>query len=421
MQRRRFITAATAAAGMGLLAGCTGGDGDAAGADPLTIGVLVPFSGDYAWVGANVLPAVQMVAEQVNEAGGIGGRQLRVVQGDTEALPDASLSATQQLISVEEVAGIIGPTSLTYSAVADLFVENGVPTVTPTAGTTTLDTQGGEYVYRTVPSDSIGGRAIAAAAREERINGVGSFGSMALMVGQREVYQSFKQPIGSSFTEFGGEVVSELDFRTGKASYESEVQALTEAAPEITALVASIEDSVKIMEAAYQAGYEGSWFLTQDQTNVDFLSQSEAVVTDGALGIQEAPYEAAQADGRAAAFDAAIQEYAGWEETRLFATNAYDAANLLFLAMHKGQVDNGAVDRASTAANVRAVASPDGTVVTDFDSGAAAISEGTAVDYRGLVGPIDFNEFGDIAAPFSIRRAEGDRWVEAGRVRPADL
>jgi neutral amino acid transport system substrate-binding protein len=154
---------------------------------------------------------------------------------------------------------------------------------------------------------------------------------------------------------------------------------------------------------------------------VDFLSQSEAVVTDGALGIQEAPYEAAQADGRAAAFDAAIQEYAGWEETRLFATNAYDAANLLFLAMHKGQVDNGAVDRASTAANVRAVASPDGTVVTDFDSGAAAISEGTAVDYRGLVGPIDFNEFGDIAAPFSIRRAEGDRWVEAGRVRPADL
>jgi neutral amino acid transport system substrate-binding protein len=421
MQRRRFITAATAAAGMGLLAGCTGGDGGEGSADPLTVGVLVPFSGDYAWVGANVLPVVQMVAEEVNAAGGIGGRQLRVVQGDTEALPDASLSATQQLISVEEVAGIIGPTSLTYSAVADLFVENGVPTVTPTAGTTTLDTQGGEYVYRTVPSDSIGGRAIAAAAREERINGVGSFGSMALMVGQREVYQSFKEPIGSSFTEFGGTVVSELDFRTGKASYESEVQALTDAAPEITALVASIEDSVKIMEAAYQAGYEGSWFLTQDQTNVDFLSQSEAVVTDGALGIQEAPYEAAQADGRAAAFDEAIQAYAGWEETRLFATNAYDAANLLFLAMHQGQVDDGAVDRASTAANVRAVAAPDGTVVTDFDSGAAAISEGTAVDYRGLVGPIDFNEFGDIAAPFSIRRADGDSWVEAGRVRPADL
>jgi ABC-type branched-chain amino acid transport systems, periplasmic component len=105
MQRRRFITAATAAAGMGLLAGCTGGDGGEGSADPLTVGVLVPFSGDYAWVGANVLPVVQMVAEEVNAAGGIGGRQLRVVQGDTEALPDASLSATQQLISVEEVAG----------------------------------------------------------------------------------------------------------------------------------------------------------------------------------------------------------------------------------------------------------------------------------------------------------------------------
>jgi ABC-type branched-subunit amino acid transport system substrate-binding protein len=392
-----------------------GGDGD------IQVGVLVPFSGDYAWVGENVLPVARMVAEEINSNGGIGGRNVSIVQGDTEASPDASLTAAQQLIEVEGVAGIIGPTSLTYSAVADSFTQNQVPTVSPTAGTTTLDDQGGEYVFRTVPSDALGGRAIARAAREEQYNATQSYDQMTMMVGDREVFQSFSDPISSSFEEFGGTINETIDFRTGKSSYQSEVQSMMSTESEITVLVASIEDSVKIMEAAFQAGYEGNWFVTQDQTNQDFLSQSENQVTDGILGLQEAPFQEAQESGRSEAFNSDIQEFAGWDETRLFATNTYDAMNVLGLALHQTATAGSDLTGANVAGNIRTVANPPEQAVTNFADGASAIENGTDVDYRGLVGPIDFDDNGDIVAPFSIQKAEGGEWSEASLIPPEAL
>jgi neutral amino acid transport system substrate-binding protein len=362
-----------------------------------------------------------MVAEEINSNGGIDGRNVSVVQGDTEASPDASLTAAQRLIEVEGVSGIVGPTSLTMSAVFDQFTGNDVPAVSPSAGTTSLDTRGGEYVFRTVPSDALGGRAIAKAAREQQYNGTQSYQDMALMVGNREVFQSFKDPIQSSFEEFGGTVVGAQDFRTGKSAYQSEVQSMMSNQPEITVLVASIEDSVKIMEAAFQAGYEGNWFLTQDQTNTDFLSQSEPQVTNGALGLQEAPFQEAQESGRLESFNGAIQEYAGWDETRLFATNTYDAMNVMGLAMKQTVAAGSELTGANIAGNVRTVANPPEQAVTNYADGASAIDSGTDVDYRGLVGPIDFDDAGDIVAPFSIQTAQDGEWTEAARLPPEAL
>jgi neutral amino acid transport system substrate-binding protein len=381
----------------------------------------VPFSGDYAWVGENVLPVARMVAEEINSNGGIDGRDVSVVQGDTEASPDASLTATQRLIEVEGVSGIVGPTSLTMSAVFDQFTNNNVPVVSPTAGTTSLDDRGGEFVFRTVPSDALGGRAIAKAVREQQYNTVQSYQDMAMMVGNREVFQSFKEPVRSSFEEFGGTVVGAQDFRTGKSSYQSEVQSMMSSEPEITVLIASVEDSVKIMEAAFQAGYEGNWFLTQDQTNTDFLSQSEPQVTNGVLGLQEAPFEGAQESGRLEEFNSAIQEYAGWDETRLFATNTYDAMNVMGLALKQTVANGSDLTGSNVAGNVRTVANPPEQAVTNYADGAGAIESGTDVDYRGLVGPIDFDDVGDIVAPFSIQMAQDSEWSEAARLPPDAL
>jgi len=445
IDRRRFL-AGSGAATIATLGGCLGGDGsdgtttsDGGGGDgsdgsdgtdtasgggdssgDVNVGVLLPFSGEYAWVGANVLPTVNMIAEEINAEGGVGGKNVNVIQGDTEASPDASLSAAQKLVNVDEVVGIIGPTSITMSAVFDLFQENEVPVVSPTAGTTSLDDRGGEYVYRTVPSDALGGRAIALAAREGDRNGVQDYGNMAMLVGNEEVFQSFKDPIANSFEEFGGQVVEQIDFRTGKSSYSSEVQTMIDADPEITALVGSKDDSIKIMEAAYQAGYDGNWFVTQDQTTDVFLEESEDAATDGIFGLESAPFEQAQEAGRIEAFQQRHSEYAG-EDPKLFARNAYDAMNVLGLALTVTATGDADVTGANVAGNVRTVASPPEDVVTNYTDGAAAIDDGADVDYQGLVGPIDFDEHGDVAAPFNILQAEGGSWNQVANVPPSDL
>jgi neutral amino acid transport system substrate-binding protein len=38
-----------------------------------------------------------------------------------------------------------------------------------------------------------------------------------------------------------------------------------------------------------------------------------------------------------------------------------------------------------------------------------------------LVGPIDFDEDGDVSAPFAILQADGTSWTDASTIQPSDL
>lgn len=441
---RRRLLGVSGAAAVGVLAGCIGGSSqdeeettteesddevdtteksDESGGDdsPINVGVLLPFTGEYSWVGSNVLPVAEMLVERINDGGGIDGRKINLVQGDTEATVDASVTAAQNLINVQNVQAIIGPTSLTFTGVHDLIVENGVPVVSPTAGTTELNSVGGEYIFRTVPSDSLGGRAIGKAARDEEYNGVASYEQMGLMVGQAPALQSFKEPIQSSFEEFGGTITQTLDYTTGKSSYQSEVSNVMDSDPEIICLVGTPEDSSKIMRAAFQAGYEGNWFVTQDQTNTEFLNQVDPRITDGILGLQEADNPEALETGRVEQFTADFEEYTGGDEPGLFAKNTYDAITVTGLAM-KAAVESGSeVSRETIATNVPEVANPPETQVTNYEDGASELEGGADVDYEGLVGPINFDENGDITSPFAIMRADGEEWRRASTLPASEL
>jgi ABC-type branched-subunit amino acid transport system substrate-binding protein len=437
---RRRVLAGLGTGGLAVLAGCSGnannqgnsGDGGAnndtmsSGGDSdsgkLKLGVLVPFSGEYAWVGANVYPVAKLIAKEINNTGGINGKSVGLVKGDTQASPTAALTTAKKLVNVNGVEGIIGPTSLTVSAVIDFFQTNEVPMVSPTAGTTALDDVGGEYLFRTVPSDALGGRAIAKGARYKKYNTIKSYKQMGLMVGKAEALQSFKEPIRSSFKEYGGTITKTVNFKTGKPSYRSDVQTMLQSDPPLITLVASPEDSVKIMQAAYQAGYEGNWFLTQDQTNVDFLKQMPEKVTNNSLGLQEAVYSEAKEVGRIDQFRQRYKQ--AYEGTPgLFAKNTFDAMNVMGLAMKAIATTSAKLTGPNIAKHIPMVANPPQKKVTTYTEGAKVLSNGskTSLNYQGLVGPVNFDKGGDITAPFAILKASGDKWNQVAVIPPEKL
>ncbi len=84
------------------------GSGSGTGEERVSVGVLLPFTGEYDWVGGNVLPVVEMLAAEINESGGVDGHRIDVVQADTEATVDASVSAAQKLVNVDAVDFVVG-------------------------------------------------------------------------------------------------------------------------------------------------------------------------------------------------------------------------------------------------------------------------------------------------------------------------
>jgi len=378
----------------------------------IKVGLLLPFTGQYDWVGANVQPVAQMIADEVNQSGGIGGRDIVLSQGDTEGTVDAGFTAAQKLVNVDNVVALVGPTSLSFSGSKQLIQDTGVPMVTPTAGTTELDKAGTKYFFRTVPSDSLGGRAIARAATNAQYLGrAQAFTSPVLMVAKSPAMVSFESPLQTSFEKYGTPVTATLEYAPGKPSYRSEVQQALSHDPDVIVLVGTPEDSVRIMQAAFQAGYQGTWFVTQDQTNADFIKLATPQLANGIYGLEEVA--SPESSSRNDAFKTRFKAYSG-KDVQIFGTNTFDAMNVLALAMLRAQLKDGAVNRETVTQNIRAVADPgNGKVqVTDYTSGKKALEAGQEINYQGLVGPIDFDAYGNITAPFAIRQVKDGAWTD---------
>jgi neutral amino acid transport system substrate-binding protein len=77
--------------------------------------------------------------------------------------------------------------------------------------------------------------------------------------------------------------------------------------------------------------------------------------------------------------------------------------------------------RANIAPNIREVSLPPGSQVTNFAEASSELSDGNEIDYSGLVGPINFDENGNIAAPFGIMQAQGGEWEQVSLLQAEDI
>lgn len=393
--------------------------GTAVAQNAYPVGVLLPFTGDYDWVGANVQPVAQMIVDEVNQSGGIGGQPIELVQADTEGTVDAGFTAAQQLVNAQGVLALVGPTSLSFSGARQVILDNQVPMVTPTAGTTELDRGDRTYFFRTVPSDSLGGRAIARAITDPQfLSRDAAFETPVVMVGNAPAMISFQDPIVSSLESYGTPAAANMVYTPGKPSYRSEVQEAMRADPDVIVLVGTPEDSARIMQAAFQAGYDGSWFVTQDQTTPEYVELVTPEIAQGIYGLEEVA--SPESAGLNETFRERYEAYSG-DEVQIFGTNTYDAMNVVALAMLRAHLTDGEVTRETITANIRPVANggEGDVVVNTYTDGKAALEAGQEIDYRGLVGPVDFDEFGNITAPFAIRQVQEGTWTNVAII-PAE-
>lgn len=78
-------------------------------AGPLKIGVPLALTGSIATVGSWARAGVETAAQEINDAGGINGREVELVILDTEGNPTKAVSTVTRLINQDAVDFIVGP------------------------------------------------------------------------------------------------------------------------------------------------------------------------------------------------------------------------------------------------------------------------------------------------------------------------
>ncbi|NTJ43019.1 branched-chain amino acid ABC transporter substrate-binding protein [Agrobacterium larrymoorei] len=119
----------------------------------IVIGLIAPLTGPVAAYGDQVKNGAQTAVDVINKNGGILGEQIVLKLADDGGEPKQGVSAANQLVA-EGVRFVVGPvTSGVAIPASDVFAENGVLMVTPTATAPDLTARGLTNVLRTCGRD----------------------------------------------------------------------------------------------------------------------------------------------------------------------------------------------------------------------------------------------------------------------------
>ena len=147
LERRSFLAATTAA-----LLGARAAWADAG---ELRLGHIVDSTGPLKGVAEPSIAAVDIAVDEINAAGGVGGRKLLISRYDSATDPRQAAVAARKLIEDDKVLAIIGPFSSGEVAVAVNDAERAHIVMMPGAASLPGLSKGKKYLFRLAQDEGV--------------------------------------------------------------------------------------------------------------------------------------------------------------------------------------------------------------------------------------------------------------------------
>src|SRR5262245_8286461 len=124
----RRILLGTVAVAMALAAACSG----PARRNEILIGEYGSFTGTTATLGLATHKGIVLAFDEVNAAGGIGGKKLRLISEDDQSKPEEAATAVTKLIHQDRVSALLGEGMSSRSlAAAPIAQAQKIPMISP--------------------------------------------------------------------------------------------------------------------------------------------------------------------------------------------------------------------------------------------------------------------------------------------------
>lgn len=200
--------------------GAPAGDGASSGAgasgEAVNIGCLAPLTGDLSTYGIAVANGVKMAVDEINAAGGIGGKQINLITMDEKGDPTEAVNAYNSLVDQGMVALIGDVTSKPCLAVAEIANEDNMPMLTAT-GTAADITKVGPNVFRTCFMDPFQGQIMATFAADNlksKTVAVMYDTSSDYSKGLADSFKAQAEAKGMTVSAMEGYASSDIDYKT---------------------------------------------------------------------------------------------------------------------------------------------------------------------------------------------------------------
>jgi len=298
-------------------------------ADEIKLGAFLSLSGSDSTFGTDTRDGIEMAIEEVNAAGGVKGKKVRVLYEDDKSTTQEASQKVRQLIDRDKVLAILGEVASSRSLAGGLIANTSkIPMVTPSS-TAVEVTLGREYVFRVCFTDDQQGDVAARYVHDTlKKTKVGVFYA---------AQDSYSSGLAKSFREelkkLGGEVVIDKGYQKGETNYTTYLNELKAANPEIVFVPNYYNEMVQIARQAKQVGMAGSMFVGGDGWDSANLIEGAGAELEGAYFTNHYAPDVPWPNSKK--FLTAFQARYKHDPSSL-AAQGYDAARLLCDAIGRG-------------------------------------------------------------------------------------
>ncbi len=346
------------------------------GSGTIDIAVAVPLTGDMASEGRGILRAVQLAVDDANRSK-VLRRKLSVVAFDDRGSPREAANVAHLIVSEPGFLAVIGPyTSDCALESSRVYATAGIPMITPAATNPEVTLQqsnpgwpGPRVVFRVVPTDDVQGafaaRFVFRRLRKRRV---------ALACDLSAYGTGLAKSFRKTFEGLGGRVVGQVSFPVGQRDFVQAAADLRKSGAQAVYFSGIYPEAALLVRAMRDDGWAAP-FVSGDGANTSEFFDIAGPASQGAfvttLGAQPSRAAAALSKGSSAAWE-------GLKGLGPFAPFAYEAAEIVIEALK-----------------------------TSGPSRAALLSALHKIRYRGLLGSVSFDAYGNARSQaLSMERAD---------------
>ncbi|HET9955373.1 MAG TPA: ABC transporter substrate-binding protein [Polyangiaceae bacterium] len=201
----------------------TSGAASGPGKSPeIVIGHYASMTGSTAHFGQDTDRAARLFVKQVNQAGGVLGKPIKLVTLDTRGDSAEAANAVSRLIDVEKVTAIIGEVASSLSLAGGRVAQRRkIPMVSPSS-TNPKVTEVGDYIFRVCFLDPFQGKVMATFARQNL-----KFEQVAILKDVKNDYSiGLADAFRAAFTALGGKIAVEQSYSQGDTDFSAQITAI---------------------------------------------------------------------------------------------------------------------------------------------------------------------------------------------------
>ncbi|MGK7884060.1 MAG: ABC transporter substrate-binding protein [Crocosphaera sp.] len=373
----------------------------------LKLGTVLPKSGNVI-TGLDLSKAAALAVEEVNACGGVNDKPVTLIQEDSQGEAVQGAIAITKLAEKDRVAGVVGARfSGVSNIVIDVAVRNRVMLISPssTSPMFTNRAAGGDFRgfwARTVPSDVHQAKALASLARQRGIK------TLATIAVSNNYGIGFERQLVNIFDKLGGRVLDDqnpIRYAAQGQNFDQETTAILAKNAQAIVGIFSTEEGKLILQSSngQNFGKKAQLLLTDAVYSQKFIEQVGKTeegdwILAGALGtVPGSKLEKSD-------ITAKWQEKLGTAEVSTYFPHTWDATVLLMLAAQASQTNTGT----GIKGQIRQVSNAPGVEVSDPCQALKLLREGKEINYQGVSGAVDMDEYGDVISPYRVWQVKED-------------